>query len=149
MKAYYQIPVNKKDIPKTAVTTPFGLFEFVSMPFGLRNAAQTFQRMINQVVQNLDFCFVYLDDIVIASSSLEEHLNHLRILFKKLGAAGLCINVLKYVFGVSEIDFLGYKVLEFGIKPLKDKVESILNFEKPKTIVQLRRFLGMIDQLLS
>ncbi|KMQ82214.1 gag-pol polyprotein, partial [Lasius niger] len=59
VKAYYQVPVAEKDIPKTAVTTPFGLFEFLVMPFGLRNAAQTFQRLMNPFLSGLDFCFCY------------------------------------------------------------------------------------------
>ena len=66
-----------EDVPKTAIATPFGLFEFLKMPFGLRNAAQTFQRFMNQVLQGLDFAYTYIDDVLIASSSLEEHLIHL------------------------------------------------------------------------
>lgn len=77
VKAYYQVPVAEKDIPKTAVITPFGLFEFLVMPFGLRNAAQTFQRLMNILFADLDFCFCYLDDILIASVDEKEHIHHL------------------------------------------------------------------------
>lgn len=69
IKAYYQIPVSPQDRPKTAVITPFGLYEFNRMPFGLRNAAQTFQRFIDHVLQGLDFVYAYIDDILIASTS--------------------------------------------------------------------------------
>ena len=69
IKAYHQIPVNPDDIPKTTVTTLFGAFEFLTMPFGLRNAASTFQRFIDEVVHDLDFVYNYIDDILVKNSS--------------------------------------------------------------------------------
>lgn len=76
LKAYYQIPIAEDDKPKTAIITPFGLFEFNVMSFGLRNAPSTFQRFVNNVLQGLTFVFPYLDDVLIASSSEEEHKDH-------------------------------------------------------------------------
>lgn len=78
IRAFYQIPVAEEDVPKTAVITPFGLFEFLRMPFGLYNAPQTFQRFIDDVLRGLPFAYAYLDDVLIASSSEEEHLQHLQ-----------------------------------------------------------------------
>lgn len=144
-KAYYHIPVAEEDIPKTAVITPFGLFEFLAMPFGLKNAAQTFQRFINSVFQDLDYVYCYIDDILVASESPEQHMEHLRTVFQKLLKAGVSINTSKCVFGTEQVEFLGYLVSGQGVRPLPERVRAILKFPKPKTVVEMRRFLGMIN----
>ena len=87
-------------IAKTAIATSFGLWEFLRMPFGLKNAAQTFQRLMDSIFQHLDFVFVYLDDILVASKSPVEHYNHLRQIFTLLSSNGLIIQKSKCIFGV-------------------------------------------------
>ena len=82
----------EEDIPKTAIITPFGLFEFLRMPFGLKNAAQAFQRLMDGMLRHITFAFVYLDDILVASPNPETHRKHLHELFQLLEANGININ---------------------------------------------------------
>ena len=145
MKGYLQVEVAPGDVPKTAIITPFGLFEFVRMPFGLKNAAQTFQRMMDRIFGGLPWAFVYLDDILVASSDMAAHLGHLEAIFKILAANGLVINPEKCCFAQQTVEFLGHAVSSAGILPLPAHVQAVAAFPRPANIKDLQRFLGMVN----
>jgi hypothetical protein len=132
------------DVPKTAVTTPFGMFEFLRMPFGLRNAGQSFQRLMDVVVADVAAAFAYLDDIIVASKP-EDHAAALQQVMLKLREYGLVLNLEKCIFGQTEIDFLGHHVTAGGVQPLEDHVAAVRDFAPPRDRVQLQRFLGLVN----
>ena len=115
------------------------------MPFGLQNAAQSFQRFMDEVLQGLDFCYAYVDDLVIARINPTEHLTRLQLVFERLSQYGIIINAQKSVLGVSSLIFLGHLVDSNDIRHLPEKVEAIRIFPKPAMQRKLREYLGLVN----
>ena len=145
LKGYHQIPVNEDDVKKTGVITPFGLYLFPRTPFGLKNAGQDFQRLMDEVLGDVPHTFVYIDDILVASENPQQHLEDLKRVFEILDENGLVVNRAKCVLGKNSLEFLGYRVDQHGISPLPERVAAIRKQKRPTTIKELQRFLGMVN----
>ncbi len=143
--AFWQIPMAADSIGKTVITTPFGLFEFTKMPFGLRNASQTFQRFADNIFRSLPQVFNYIDDILIASRTEEEHHQQMKQLFQVLANNSLTINADKSSFYQESVKFLGHVVNKSGIQVDPDKVKAIADYPIPKSKRAVKGFIGLIN----
>lgn len=141
--AFFHIPMNEDDIEKTAVCTPFGSFEFLRMPFGLANAAQTFQRYMTELFADMPCVFVYVDDLLIASSSPEQHEQDLRQVLGRLEEAGLRVRADKVQLAKETMPFLGHEVSAAGVKPDAERVRQLRTWSLPETVGDLSRFVGL------
>ena len=144
---YWQVRVAEEDEPKTTCVTRYGSYEFLVMPFGLTNALATFSNLMNDVFYEFvdRFIVVYLDDIVVYSESLEDHLKHLRKVLSKLREHQLNVKKEKCEFAQQEILFLGHKVSK-GLAMMDErKVQVILDWPPPSKVVELQPFLGLAN----
>ena len=142
---YWQIMLDPADCQKTAFTTYKGLYEFIRMPFGLCNAPAMFQRAMQIVLSGLEWksCFAYIDDVLVASTSFEEHLKHLQEVLTRFHDAGLRLKPGKCQLLREEVPYLGYVISTKGIKPDPSKTEKIRNYPTPQDATTVRQFLGL------
>ncbi|KAI5328758.1 hypothetical protein L3X38_028155 [Prunus dulcis] len=144
---YYQVRIAPGDESKTACVTRYGSYEFLVMPFGLTNAPATFCTLMNKVFHPfLDkFVVVYIDDIVVYSNSLEEHLEHLQKVFQVLRENQLYVKKEKCSFVQEEVEFLGHKIRGGQLLMEEGKVRAIQEWEPPIKVPELRSFLGLVN----
>jgi len=146
---YWQIKVDKESREKTAFTTQQGLFEFKVMPFGLTNAPAVFQRLMQKVLSGLnpdegpDFVEVYIDDVLIFSRTMQDHLNHLRQVLERLRRAGLKLKPSKCHFIRQSVEYLGHVITPQGLKANPKQVSAVRDFPVPQSVTQVRQFLGL------
>lgn len=143
LKGYWQVPLTNRASEISAFVTPDHFLQYTVMPFGLRNAPATFQRLMNTVLHGVRNCEVYLDDMVAYSSTWTEHLKTLCEIFDRLRDASLTLNLAKCEFGKAVVTYLGKQVGQGQVLPVAVKVQAILDFPAPQTHRELRRFLRM------
>jgi hypothetical protein len=142
---YHQLKIRMEDIPKTAFTSRYGLYEFTVMFFGLTNAPAYFMYLMNKVfMEYLDkFVVVFIDDILVFSRNEEEHEEHLRLVLQKLPEHQLYAKFSKCDFWLKEVSFLGHTITDGGIVVDPSKVQDVLNWNPPKNVPEIRSFLGL------
>jgi hypothetical protein len=142
---YHQLKIQESDIPKTALRTRYGLYEYTVMPFGLTNAPAYFKYLMNKVfMEYLDrFIVVFIDDILIFSKMMEEHEEHLGLVLEKLRSNQLYAKFSNCEFWLTEVTFLGHVISAGGVSVDPGKVKDVLNWMPPTTVSEIRSFLGL------
>lgn len=140
---YWQFPVHRDSIAKTAFSTNDGHYEFLRLPFGLRNAPAQLSRVMRQIFSGVKFVEVYFDDMTIHSNSIEEHFDHIKFVFSKLREYNLKINASKGEWFKKSVKVLGHIISEKTIKMDPEKIRAIEDFKVPSCVADIQRFLGL------
>lgn len=148
-KGYWQVPLSQRAREISAFITPFGLFSYTVMSFGLRNAPATFQWLMNMVVSGLDGCAVYRGDVVVFSDTWEDHVHSIRKLFDQLRDAHLTVNLAKCEFAKATVTYLGKVVGQGQVWQVQAKVTAIEQYPVPTTKKELMCFLGLVGYYCS
>ena len=143
LKGYWGVPLSKRAREISAFVTPSGLYEYLVMPFGMKNAPATFQRLMFGCIHEIDGVVVFIDDLIIYSDTWEEHLMRLEQVFRRLAEANLTVNLSKSEFAQATVIYLGHVVGQGNVKPIDAKIQAICEYPAPTTRRSLQRFLGM------
>ena len=138
---YHHIPLDKTFIPKTAFNSLLGKYEYVKVPSGLAQAPAYFQEHMTGILKDFNFAIAYLDDIILFSTTAEEHLSHIKQVFENLQAAKLSMKFSKFHFFTKEIQYLVHILRTKGIQPLPSNTQAIQNMHPPKTPKQVHASL--------
>ena len=146
--AFWSIPIRKQDREKTAFVTQSGHYQWICLPFGLKISPAIFQRILSNIIRQnklTDFCINYIDDILIFSRTFDEHLQHIELLLEALEREGFKLNVKKCDFAKHCIKYLGHVVERNGVKPARDNLVAIRDFQTPRNKKNVRQLLGKIN----
>ena len=146
---YWQIPLSKESAILTTFISPFGRFCFKRLPFGITSAPEHFQRRMSSLLSGIDGVVCLMDDILIHSTTQEEHDERLARVLTRLQEAGLTLNREKCAFSQDRVSFLGHLIDREGIRPDSGKVAAIRGVQTPSCISDIRRFLGMVNQMIN
>ena len=144
---FWQIPLSEESRSLTTFITPFGRYAFNKLPFGICSAPEHFQRRMNQILSGHEGTLCHIDDVLIFGKTQQEHDARLYSALTQIQSAGLTLNAGKCEFSKSEIKFLGHVINKDGISPDPDKTNAVLAMPEPNTPTELRRFMGMVNQL--
>ena len=144
---FWQIPLSPESRPFTTFVTPFGRYSFNKLPFGISSAPELFQKRMNTVLDGLEGFTCLMDDVLVFGKDQAEHDQRLKKVLERIQSIGVTLNSSKCVFSQTELKFLGHLISKDGVKPDPDKTKAIREMEVPQSVSDLRRFLGMINQL--
>lgn len=143
--AYHQIELSEESRDITTFVTEMGLYRYKRLMFGISCAPEIFQRIMRAVLKGCEGTINFIDDILVCGKSKEEHDNRLKQVFRKLKEKGLTLNKEKCRFGKQEVIFMGFRISGMGYQPLQSKVEAVQKFRIPRTVEEIRSFLGLVN----
>ena len=144
---FWQIPLAEQSRSLKMFITPFGRYQFNKLPFGISSAPELFQRRMNSILEGLDGVVCMMDDVLIFGRDQKQHDERLHAVFKRLEQAKVTLNGAKCQFNKTSVKFLGHVVDQDGIRPDPDKTAALTKMKPPQSVSEVRRFMGLVNQL--